>query len=173
MKPSRNKRYRNICYVTTIEPRPWADPAGVYLRERQEAEILARYGGVDTEPGVHPSAADIAVFLIAFDDAGTPLGCGALRRLDDTSAELKRMYVEPAARGTGVATAVLRALEQAAVDRGWTTVKLETGPAQHEAIRFYEREGYVPIPLYGDYVGAELSLCYERVLSSDAPAGAR
>ncbi|QUQ66142.1 GNAT family N-acetyltransferase [Kutzneria sp. CA-103260] len=156
-----------------IEARPWTDPAGVHLRAKQRAEVLERYGGVDTEPGVHPSADDIAVFLIAFDDAGMPLGCGALRQLDVTSAEVKRMYVEPQARGTGVATAVLRALEQAAVDRGWTTVRLETGAAQPDAIRFYEREGYRPIPNYGDYIGFELSLCYERVLSSGAPADAR
>ncbi len=159
--------------MTTIEQRPWDDPAGVQLRERQRLEILDRYDGVDTEPGVHPSAADVAVFLIAFDDDGTPLGCGGLRRLDDTSAEVKRMYVEPVARGTGVATAVLRALERAAVDRGWTTIRLETGTGQPDAIRFYEREGYVAIPAYGDYVGAELSRCYERVLSSGVPADAR
>jgi GNAT superfamily N-acetyltransferase len=159
--------------VTIIEQRPWDDPAGIRLRAEQRAEVLSRYGGEDTEPGVHPSADDVAVFLIAFDEAGTPLGCGALRRIDDTAAEVKRMYVVPAARGTGVATAVLRALEQAAVDRGWTTVRLETGTGQPDAIRFYEREGYVAIPLYGDYVGSAVSLCYERVLSSGAPADAR
>ncbi|MEV6610093.1 GNAT family N-acetyltransferase [Kutzneria sp. NPDC051319] len=159
--------------MTTIEARPWDDPHGVYLREQQRVEILARYDGEDTEPGVHPSADDVAVFLIAFDDAGSPLGCGALRQLDDTSAEVKRMFVEKSARGTGVATAVLRALEQAAVDRGWTTVRLETGTGQPDAIRFYEREGYVPIPAYGDYIGSETSLCYERVLSSGVPADAR
>jgi putative acetyltransferase len=159
--------------VTTIHHRTWDDPAGVHLRGKQRQEILERYGGVDTEPGVHPSADDIAVFLIAFDDAGTPVGCGALRRLDDSSAEVKRMYVEPAARGTGVAKAVLRALEQAAVDRGWTTVRLETGTAQPDAIRFYEREGYRLIPNYGDYIGSEVSLCYERTLNSGAPADVR
>lgn len=156
-----------------MEHRSWHDPAGVHLRAKQREELLARYGGEDTEPGVHPSADDVAVFLIAFDDAGTPLGCGALRPLDATSAEVKRMYVEPFARGTGVATAILRALEQAAVDRGWTTVRLETGVAQPDAIRFYEREGYRPIPSYGDYVGSEVSVCYERALSSGAPADAR
>ena len=159
--------------MTTIEQRSWDDPYGIYLREQQRVEILARYDGEDTEPGVHPSADDVAVFLIAFDDAGTPLGCGALRQLDDTSAEVKRMFVEQHARGTGVATAVLRALEQAAVARGWTTVKLETGTGQPDAIRFYEREGYTPIPAYGGYIGSEVSLCYERVLSSGVPADAR
>ncbi|MFI9382444.1 GNAT family N-acetyltransferase [Kutzneria sp. NPDC052558] len=159
--------------MTTIEARPWDDPAGVSLRTRQREEVMDRYGGVDTEPGAHPTADDVAVFLIAFDTAGTPVGCGALRQLDHSSAEIKRMYVDPQARGTGVATAVLRALERAAVDRGWTTVRLETGTGQPDAIRFYEREGYVAIPLYGDYIGSELSLCYERVLSSGAPADVR
>jgi putative acetyltransferase len=63
-----------------------------------------------------------------------------------------------------VATALLRTLERAALDRGWTTLRLETGNAQPEAIRFYQREGYREIPLFGHYVGSAISLCYERVL---------
>ena len=78
------------------------------------------------------------------------------------AAEIKRMYVVPHARGTGVATHVLRALESAAVERGWTTLRLETGTAQPDAQRFYEREGYRQIPSFGAYVGSNLSVCYER-----------
>ncbi|MEU4618864.1 GNAT family N-acetyltransferase [Actinoplanes sp. NPDC023801] len=149
----------------TIEPRPWDEPAGAALRAAQRAELDARYGTDDHEPGTPPSAADIDLFLVAIDPAGTAVGCGALRRLDPTTAEIKRMYVTPAARGSGVATAILRALESAALDRGWTTIKLETGPAQRDAMRFYEREGYHEIPLFGAYIGADLSVCYERVLA--------
>jgi GNAT superfamily N-acetyltransferase len=61
---------------------------------------------------------------------------------------------------------VLRALEDAARELGWTRLVLETGTEQHAAIRFYQREGYVPIPLFGHYVGSAISLCYERVLAS-------
>ncbi|MCY1140735.1 GNAT family N-acetyltransferase [Actinoplanes sp. Pm04-4] len=150
--------------MTTIEVRAWDDPAGVALRAAQRAELDARYGSDDHEPGPPPSAADVDLFLIASAPDGTPLACGALRRLTPTSAEIKRMYAIPAARGTGAATAILRALESAAVTRGWTTLRLETGTAQPEAIRFYEREGYRQIPLYGPYVGSEISLCYERTL---------
>jgi putative acetyltransferase len=150
--------------MTTIEVRPWNDPAGVALRAAQRAELDARYGSDDHEPGPPPSAADVDLFLIAAAPDGTPLACGALRRLTPASAEIKRMYAIPAARGTGAATAILRALESAAVTRGWTTLRLETGTAQPEAIRFYEREGYRQIPLYGPYVGSEISLCYERTL---------
>ncbi|BCB85777.1 hypothetical protein Psuf_030900 [Phytohabitans suffuscus] len=81
------------------------------------------------------------------------------------------MYVVPHARGTGVATALLRALEAAAVERGWTTIRLETGTAQPDAQRFYEREGYRPIPLFGVYIGSPISVCYEReVRTSGRPA---
>jgi putative acetyltransferase len=149
----------------TIEPRPWDDPAGAALRTAQRAELDARYGSDDHEPGSPPSAADIDVFLVAADPSGNPVGCGALRRLDPVTAEVKRMYVAPASRGSGVATAILRALESAALDRGWTTIRLETGPAQPDAMRFYEREGYHEIPLYGVYIGSDVSVCYERVLT--------
>ncbi|MFK3979317.1 GNAT family N-acetyltransferase [Micromonospora sp. NPDC050397] len=149
----------------TIETRPWDDPAGRELRERQRAELDARYGTDDHEPGTPPTESDVEVFVVALDAATTaPIGCGALRRLDPATAEIKRMYVVPDARGSGVATGLLRALESAAAGAGWTTLRLETGTAQPEAQRFYQREGYHPIPAFGPYVGSELSLCYERRL---------
>jgi putative acetyltransferase len=155
--------------VTTkwvIETRPWDDPEGAALRKEQRAELDARYGSDDHEPGPLPSAGDIDRFLVAVDPAsGVALACGALRRLDATSAEIKRMYVVPHARGTGVATAMLRALEAAAVEHGWTAIRLETGTFQPDAQRFYEREGYTPIPQFGVYIGSEVSLCYARELS--------
>nr|WP_221375635.1 GNAT family N-acetyltransferase [Actinoplanes polyasparticus] len=150
--------------MTTIEERPWDDPAGAALRKAQRAELDERYGSDDHEPGTAPTAADIDLFLVASVPDGTPVACGALRRLTGTSAEIKRMYVVPTSRGSGVATAVLRALEAAAVSRGWTTLRLETGTEQPEAIRFYEREGYTEIPLFGPYAGSEISRCYERTL---------
>jgi putative acetyltransferase len=149
----------------TIEQRPWSDPAGAALRAAQRSELDDRYGGPDHEPGPPPSAGDIDLFLVALAADGTAIGCGALRRLGSATAEVKRMYVVPARRGSGVATALLRALEAAAVERGWTTLRLETGTAQPEAIRFYAREGYRDIPLFGAYTGSDLSVCYERTLT--------
>ena len=149
--------------IWTISPRPWDDPAGAVLRDAQRAELDLRYGSDDHEPGTPPSASDIDVFLVAVNESAA-IGCGALRRLAPDVAEIKRMYVVPESRGSGVAVGLLRALEDSAVTRGWTTVRLETGPEQPEAIRFYEREGYRQIPLFGAYVGSNLSVCYERVL---------
>jgi GNAT superfamily N-acetyltransferase len=147
-----------------IETRPWDDPAGTELRERQRAELDARYGSDDHEPGPPPTATDVDLFLVALGDDGVAIACGALRRLDAGSAEIKRMYVVPERRGSGVATGVLRALESAAAERGWHTLRLETGTEQPDAQRFYRREGYREIPLFGNYTGSTLSVCFERAL---------
>ena len=148
--------------IITITEVPWNDQQGAALRDAQRAEIDAMYGP-GSEPGVAPSASDIAVFLIAHV-AGRPAGCGALRPLEPGAAEIKRMYVVPDQRGQGVSVAVLAALEQAAVARGWRTLRLETGPEQVAAIRFYERSGYVPIPGFGAYADEPTSHCFQREL---------
>lgn len=142
----------------------WDAPDGVALRTAQRVELDARYGCSDHEPGTLPSAADVTAFLVARDGAGVAVGCGALRLLDRGRAEIKRMYVEPSARGTGVAVAVLRALEAEARRLGVTELLLETGTAQPDAIRFYEREGFTSIPQFGPYVGSAISRCYARTL---------
>jgi putative acetyltransferase len=143
----------------------WDDPIGVKLRTDQKAEVSKRYEVEDSEPGPAPTAADMTSFFVAFDAIdGTPVGCGGLRALDTDHGEIKRMYVVPERRGSGAATAVLRRLEQDARERGWSRVVLETGTAQQEAVRFYEREGYTAIPAYGHYIGSPWSLCYEREL---------
>lgn len=150
----------------TVGTAAWDDADVVRLTTDQQTEIRARYGGKD-EPGTPPSAADVSVVLVARDEAGAAVGCGALRALGNGTAEIKRMYVAPEARGRGVATAVLAALEEAARERGWTTLRLETGPLQPEAIALYTGAGYRRIPAFGGYVGAagaEDSLFFERDL---------
>jgi putative acetyltransferase len=148
----------------TISPVAWDDPDAVRLREAQRTELDARYGTDDHEPGALPTAETVAVFLVARDAAGTAVGCGGIRPLGPGSGEVKRMYVEPAARGTGVAAALLRALEDHARGLGITRLLLETGTGQPDAIRFYQREGYEPIEAYGPYRGEPLSRCFARDL---------
>ncbi|MFJ4295290.1 GNAT family N-acetyltransferase [Curtobacterium sp. NPDC089689] len=160
----------------TITTTPFDDADADRLRRAQRRELDARYGSSDHEPGVPPSAADVPVFLVARSEDGTALACGGLRPLTDDVlgpgvVEVKRMYTAPEARGTGVATAVLRALEEEARRLGATRLVLETGTAQPDAIRFYQREGYAPIPLFGAYVGSGNSVCFGRSLGAGA-AGA-
>jgi GNAT superfamily N-acetyltransferase len=116
-----------------LAPAAWDDADVRRLTAAQQAELRARYEG-GQEPGTPPSAADVAVVLVARDAGGEAVGCGALRPLGDGVAEIKRMYVVPAARGRGLSKLVLAGLEAAARDRGWTTLRLETGPRQPEAI---------------------------------------
>jgi GNAT superfamily N-acetyltransferase len=149
-----------------LEEAFWDDADVQRLANDQQVEIRARYGGKD-EPGTHPSSADVSVVVVARDDDGTALGCGALRELGGDVAEVKRMYVVPAARGQGVATAVLAALEAAALERGWRTLRLETGPLQPEAIGLYRGAGYREIGAFGGYAGdpdAADSLFFERAI---------
>jgi GNAT superfamily N-acetyltransferase len=154
----------------TVEPADWDDPDARRLASAQQDELRARYGG-GLEPGVPPSAADIGVVLVARDPDGTAVGCGALRALGNGVAELKRMYVVPPARGRGVARAVLAALEDAARRRGWTTLRLETGPRQPEAVGLYRSAGYRPVPAFGAYAeGADDSLFFERLLGENGTA---
>jgi GNAT superfamily N-acetyltransferase len=149
-----------------IVPARWDDADVRRLTAAQQAELRERYDG-DTEPGTKPSAADVAVVLVARAEDGSAVGCGALRPLGDDVAELKRMYVEPWARGRGHSKSLLAALEDEARKRGWTTLRLETGPRQPEAVALYTGAGYRPVGAFGAYAGsadAGDSLFFERVL---------
>jgi len=149
----------------SVGQEPWDSPEGARLRAAQRAELDARYGNDDHEPGAAPSAEDVRVFVIARDHDKNAIGCGGLRFLSPKVAEIKRMYVETGVRGTGVATEILRYLEACARDAGVLRLVLETGTLQPAAIRFYQREGYERIDNFGPYVGAAQSVCFARTLN--------
>ncbi|GIJ79273.1 Acetyltransferase (GNAT) family protein [Micromonospora phaseoli] len=150
--------------MVSIDHEPWESTDAARLRAAQRTELDARYGSDDHEPGAPPTAETVSVFLVARDPDGTAVGCGGLRFLAPGRAEIKRMYVTPPARGTGVAVAILHALEGEARTAGVRTLVLETGTAQPDAMRFYEREGYRRIDNFGPYLGEPLSVCYARDL---------
>jgi GNAT superfamily N-acetyltransferase len=102
-------------------------------------------------------------FLVA-RDGGRAVGCGAIRVLDPTTAEAKRMYVEPDDRGKGIGWAVLTGLEAAARQLGVQRVVLETGDQQEAAISLYRRAGYTQIDCWGEYASAPTSVCFEKNL---------
>ncbi|NIJ05707.1 GNAT family N-acetyltransferase [Frigoribacterium faeni] len=152
-----------------IEVVPYDHPEADELRRAQRRELDDRYGSDDHEPGTPPSADDVPVFVVARTASGAAVACGGLRPLPDEvagpgSVEVKRMFVDPSARGSGVAAAVLRALEEEARGLGAHRVVLETGTLQPDAIRFYAREGYEQVPLFGAYVGSGNSVCFGREL---------
>ncbi len=106
-------------------------------------------------------------FLIVYDDAGAPVACGAIRRRDAETAEIKRMYVRPTARGRGLSRLVLGELESTARRLGYRALVLETGLRQPEAIALYESEDYTVIPNFGFYRESPLSVCYRKELPTE------
>ncbi|KQQ83195.1 MULTISPECIES: GNAT family N-acetyltransferase [Micrococcaceae] len=149
----------------------WSHPVGADLRRAQQAELDARFGSADHEPGPPPSEADCAVFLVAYDKgSGQPVGCGGLRLLDATTAEIKRLYVVPYTRGSGVASSVLAALEAEAYKQGITRIKAEAGSAQSDGRNFYQNSGFEPVPNFGPYVGVKHSSCYAKSIDSHSAA---
>lgn len=139
------------------------------LIEALNAELTAQY----PEPGAthfgleaEEVAADKGAFLVGYFD-GEPVACGAIRCVDVGVAEVKRMFVIPAARGRGFSRAILMALENSARQLGIRRLVLETGPRQLEAIALYRRAGFVGIPRFGEYTHSELSLCMAKDLQEE------
>ena len=102
-------------------------------------------------------------FLIARDE-GEPVGCGAVRVLDPTTAEAKRMYVRPSHRSQGVGRAVLDALEARAKQLGIDRLVLETGIHQEAAIALYKHAGFTEVDCWGEYTTSATSVCCAKDL---------
>jgi putative acetyltransferase len=102
-------------------------------------------------------------FLVACAD-GMPLGCGAVRQLDQGTGELKRMYVAPPARGQGIGRALLTELEHEARRLGIRRLVLETGIRQEAALALYRQAGFAVIPAFGEYVDSPTSVCLGKDL---------
>ena len=116
------------------------------------AEIASRYPGFD--PSRQPSAPLAAftpeaggVFLVAVRDSD-PIACAGLQRLDDTTGEVRRVFVREAARGGGVARILLTALLEAARDLGYERVRLDTGDRLPEARSLFRTFGFRDIDDY-------------------------
>jgi len=97
-------------------------------------------------------------------EGGTVLGTGAIA-LKPHYAEVKSMFVHEAARGKGVAAALLRQLEDTARDAQATIMKLETGNVLHAAHRLYARHGFTPCAAFPPYTQAGSSIFMEKPLT--------
>ncbi|CAN5861874.1 helix-turn-helix domain-containing GNAT family N-acetyltransferase [soil metagenome] len=120
-----------------------------YFREldvRFSSGFDADAGGDDERGAMRAPAG--AFLLVRSDDA--TLGCGGLQRLDDRTAEIKRMWIQPDWRGLGLGGLLLARLEAAARGLGRSRVVLDTNETLTEAITMYERAGYHPIDRYND-----------------------
>jgi putative acetyltransferase len=102
----------------------------------------------------------------AFEDREQGIGCGAVKIIDGTYGEIKRLYVSPLARGAGVAKAIIAYLEQEMLDHGIKITRLETGIYQTAAIELYKSLGYKQIGPFGTYKQDPLSVFMEKHLTS-------
>jgi putative acetyltransferase len=153
--------------VADIRRSSLASPDAVRLITALNAELRSKF----PEPGAtHFSLSQEQLgegdgaFLVVYME-GEPVGCGAIRRLDDERAEIKRMFVSPPFRGRGLGRTIVAALEDEARRLGFSEVVLETGTRLPVAIALYESAGYARIPLFGEYTGSpETSICFGKAL---------
>ncbi|MFI6811981.1 GNAT family N-acetyltransferase [Nonomuraea sp. NPDC050328] len=146
--------------VTVTRPAP-ADPVVAALCAEQQLELAHRESREPYHPrkGINP----LIEFVVLWA-GGEPVGCAGLQPLEPGVSEIKRMYVRPEARGTGLSRLLLAELEALAAERGTPVLRLETGALLTEAIALYTRSGFVPIPAFGEYAGNAESLCFEKRL---------
>lgn len=156
-----------------IRPISFLHPDAVQLNDRVQLEYAERYGDNGDATPLAPVMFEPphGLYLILYDDQGTPLATGGWRSREgdghgyaDGDAEIKRMYVIPEARRRGHSRLVLAALEDDARAAGRTRMVLETGVRLPEAISLYVSGGYLPCAKFGHYRFDELSRCYAKRL---------
>lgn len=142
---SDNKDFRELVVLLDKE---------LKIRDGEEHVFYAQFNKIDMlKNAVIVFEADVAV------------GCGAFKKFDDETVEIKRMFVHAEQRGQGFGVEILKELERWATEIGFKFAVLETGKKQPEAIRLYQKSGYDVIPNYGQYEGVENSVCMKKSLT--------
>ena len=155
-------------HTFTIAPAETDDLADVAALFRAYAAVL------DIDLGVQGFEQELAelpgayappqgTLLLARGGDGAALGCVALRPLDESACEMKRLFVRSEARGTGLGRALVVAVLAEATRLGYREVKLDTLPQLEEAIALYRDFGFQPIPPYGDHP-YEGTICFGRIV---------
>ena len=150
--------------AVVVRPLAPRDPRALRLIEALDRLQISLYPAESNHlDPIETLERDNVTFLAAFVGEEV-VGCGAVKRMASGYGEIKRMYVEPGARGRGVGAALMDGLESSLVARGIGLARLETGVRQPEAIALYERRGYVRIPPFGEYPNDPLSVFMEKRL---------
>lgn len=163
-------RLENVSFV--IVPRRYDDPDVLELVAEVQAEYVTIYGSPD-EAAVDPGefVPPTGLLLLGRQD-DEPVVTGGWRRhrgrdangADVSVAEIKRMYVRPAARRRGLAARMLSELERTARAAGIERLVLNTGRPQRAAIELYRQAGYGPSVPFGHYADAPDAVFLEKEL---------
>ncbi|MET3924961.1 helix-turn-helix domain-containing GNAT family N-acetyltransferase [Devosia sp. 2618] len=134
-----------------VDPR---DERAISCLQAYYAELAARFKqGFDVTRSADPDAADMlrprGSFIIALSD-GQPLGCVGLKGTDKGYAEVKRLWIAPAARGLGMSHRLMAELERIAADLGINVLRLDTNKALPEALALYRKTGWTEINRFND-----------------------
>ena len=116
-------------------------------------DFFAQFNKIDT----------IKNCIVAYIDE-VPAACGAFKELSEDTVEIKRMFTNPEFRKRGLGSSIVRELENWAKELGYKKAVLETSKDLTNAISVYEKSGFQRIPNYGQYVGVDSSVCFEKRL---------
>lgn len=106
---------------------------------------------------------DVYDAFVAYD-CDQAVGCAAIKRYDDESAEVKRVFIREEYRGQKISKELMKLLEQTAKEQGYSCLLLESGEILVEAMALYRKTGFTVIPNYGPYVDMPESVCMKKEL---------
>ena len=122
-------------------------------------------GGVKNRSGfvAHNASRDIKDVLIAYDE-GVAVGCAAFKKHSESDAEIKRVWVQPDYRGKHIASELMRHIEDRMRGVGFKRAILQTREIMKDAVRLYEKLGYLRIECYPPYDELEGAVCFAKYL---------
>ena len=127
--------------------------AGLAISDGEDHHFYTQFNKTD----------QIKYVIIAYEDTKA-VACGAIKKYDDHTMEIKRMFTLPENRGKGLASMILSELQNWAKEMDFKRCILETGIRQTEAISLYNKTDFIVIPNYGQYEGIESSICFEKIM---------
>ena len=139
------------------------NPAFVELVRHLDADLAKNNGEQNLYYAQFNKIDKIKYVVVAYEN-GQAVACGAIKEYEPSVMEVKRMYTSPKSRSKGIASRVLSELEKWAAELNYKKCILETGKTQLAAIHLYEKSGYRHISNYGQYVGVENSVCFEKLI---------
>lgn len=146
-------------------------PDLLLLTQALDRFFLERYGPATRKYQKHHDLTRMACAAVAYVD-GTPAACCCWRPIDPDTAEIKRMFVQPSFRRTGLARQLLEIIERHAAAAGCCRAVLETGSDMDQAIAAYRHMGYLICENFGEFAGDWQVACMEKEISSVSGRGA-
>jgi putative acetyltransferase len=158
--PTTVENFNNVM-ITAIKRTDSTNPDFVLLVRQLDAELRDRFGEAQTFFDQFNKLDSIRHVVVAYHN-DVPVGCGAIKKFDESTMEVKRMFVHPAHRGKGYAAEVLSELEKWTAEMEFSYCILETGDKLPEAVNLYKKSGYTLIQRYGQYANSESSICMKK-----------